>query len=140
MDVRTCKVCHKLFQYSGYGEIMCPTCKQKDEEDFEKVKKFVQMNPSASGQQISDATGVAIGRIAKWMREERLIISNASGVLVCEQCGKPISAGKLCPECKAKLAQEFASVGLNPNGKRSGLINTAPTPNKETKGMRFINT
>lgn len=108
MDVRTCKECKRLFQYSGYGDIFCPACKQKDEEEFEKVKAFLFEHPRATGQEVYKETGVITKKITKWLKEERLIVPGSDGILTCEQCGQPISRGKLCDDCKKSLAISFA--------------------------------
>ena len=54
MDVRTCKKCGKLFQYTGIGEVFCPVCKRKDEEDFEKVKKYINDNPGTLIEKVAE--------------------------------------------------------------------------------------
>lgn len=92
MNVKTCKKCGKLFQYSGIGEVFCPICKQKDEEDFEKVKKYINENPGMSIENVAEKTDVSVKLITKWIREERLILSKSSALLTCEKCGKPVAS------------------------------------------------
>ncbi len=136
MDVRTCKKCGKLFQYSGIGEVFCPVCKQKDEEDFEKVKKYINDNPGTSIEKVSEETEVSVKLITKWLREERLIITKGATLLKCEKCGKPIAAGKLCDTCKQNLAKGFIESGLG-----AKKIQTPPPKDKpQDKGMHFIKT
>ena len=110
MLFRNCAICHKPFQYSGFGPVFCPVCKKKDDEDFSAVSNYLDQNPGCSGPEIESATGVSVQTIMKWQREERLVTHKAINVgLTCERCEKPIYKGKLCDECKKLLATEFLS-------------------------------
>ena len=49
-------------------------------------------------------------QIKKWVREERLILSDASEAgITCERCGKMIRTGKYCDECKTTMAMNLRS-------------------------------
>jgi len=66
---------------------------------------------------------VSVKQIKQWVKEERLILSEASldGVL-CEHCGRPITSGRFCDKCKAAMANNLRSA-LNrprPMQQRSG--------------------
>lgn len=105
MDFRNCENCNKPFKYSGYGAVLCPICKKKDEEDFETVKDFLLKNPLSTGEEVFKATGVTAKTISKWLRDERFIMPQAINIgLKCEKCGEPIYKGKLCDNCKRQLA------------------------------------
>ena len=107
MDFRNCLLCHKPFQYSGYGPVYCPMCVKKDSEEFDTVRQYLEKNPGAQGQDVFLATKVPISTISRWIREERLVTANAVNVgVVCEKCGTPIYKGKLCENCKKSLAKE----------------------------------
>ena len=137
MEIRTCRECHHIFQYSGYDSVLCPQCKQKDDECFEKVKKYLQTHPNAQGQDVFTETGVPMTRITRWLREERLMSSDTSACFIkCKTCGKPIKTGELCSECKVALGRGFADAGLNPMRPKSSLKENS----SQNKGMRFIGT
>ena len=121
MDVRNCKNCGKLFQY--VGKPLCPACNKKLEDKFFEVRDYIYENPTANMSQVSEEMEVPIQQIKKWVREERLILSEASldGVL-CEHCGRPITSGRFCDKCKAAMANNLRSA-LNrprPMQQRSG--------------------
>ncbi len=107
MEVKTCKMCKRLFNYLA-GPPICPGCKNKLDEKFVQVKEYVRENPHAGITEVAEANEVPASQIRRWIREERLSFSDESGVgLDCESCGKIIKSGRLCEECKSKLLGNF---------------------------------
>ena len=102
MDIRKCSRCGKLFNILVPGEIFCPDCKKKSEEEFRIVKNFVWDHPGVTIHQVSEETGVDKKYIKQWLREDRLQLSDDAVdlELTCERCGKPITSGRYCPECR----------------------------------------
>lgn len=109
-DVRNCRKCGKIFNYIG-GAPICPACREKEEEDFQKIKKYLYENPGASLTQVSTELEVSAEMIKRFLREGRLEIANDDGnlLLECENCGKAIKTGRYCPECERILASGFKS-------------------------------
>lgn len=109
MDVRNCKSCGNLFNYSGRN--ICPTCARKLEEKFVQVKAFIRENPNASIATVSEENEVSVNQIRNWIREERLILSQESAIgIECERCGKPIRVGRFCDDCKKQVTQDLQGV------------------------------
>lgn len=130
MDVRNCKLCGALFNYSDSP--ICPACNKKLEDKFQSVKDYIRENPRASVSQIAEDTEVPVQQLKKWVRQERLTFTSDSGVMIdCEKCGKPIQTGRFCKDCKSTLTHSF-----------SGLYSENPqSPEKKQKGpakMRFL--
>ena len=99
-----------MFNYIA-GDKICPQCKEAEEAIFQKVKKFVQDNKKATMEEISAECGVEAKKIKQWIREERLFFTDDSPVKIsCEICGKQISSGRFCPQCKKEAASNFDSV------------------------------
>ena len=71
MELMNCRNCKKLFNYIA-GEKLCPACKEKLEEKFQKVKKYIEENPRENINQVAEACDVTIKQIKYWVREERL--------------------------------------------------------------------
>jgi len=124
MDVRNCKKCRKLFNYSG--DPLCPTCAKEMEDKFFEVRQFINDNPTATMPVVAEQNDVPIQQIKKWVRQERLLFSKESGISIdCESCGKPILTGRYCKECKNKMTDKFSSVYVEkptqqkPGGKSS---------------------
>ena len=114
MDVRNCKSCGRLFNYMG-GKPICEDCKRALENKFQEVKEYVRNNPNASIGQVAEDMEVSVKQIKEWVKQERLILSEATvdGIL-CEHCGRPIRSGRYCEKCKAAMANSFQSVLKKP--------------------------
>lgn len=109
MDVRNCKKCKKLFNYSG--DPLCPACAKEMEEKFFEVRQYIYDNPTATMSLVAEENDVPIQQIKKWVRQERLLFSKDSGISIdCESCGKPILTGRYCKECKSKMTDKFSSM------------------------------
>ena len=103
MNVRNCRKCGRIFNYV-VGPHICPACREAMEEDFQRVKAYIGEHPGATVTQVAEECEVEVAQIHQWLREERLNLTEGSGiVLQCETCGKPITCGRYCDECKHKL-------------------------------------
>ena len=102
-----------MFQYPGFGSKYCPSCRKKDEEDYNRVKTYLRDNPGRTLYQTSEDCEVKIEVIREWLKDERLEYKGDGETgLTCERCGAPITSGKLCDECRmaySKAAGEMAS-------------------------------
>lgn len=108
MEVRNCRMCRRLFNYLG-GPNICPACKDELERKFLNVRDYIRENPTATLQEISDATEVSVNQIRDWIREGRLEVTHGSPIQPkCEKCGAPIQKGRFCDNCKTNLANELA--------------------------------
>lgn len=107
MEVRNCKGCRRLFNYLS-GPQLCPACVKKLEGKFAEVKEYLEENPKATMQQISEDNDVSVKQIKQWVREERLYFSDDSPYgIECEMCGKMIKSGRFCNECRGQMANTF---------------------------------
>ncbi|HAA64542.1 MAG TPA: MerR family transcriptional regulator, partial [Thermoanaerobacter sp.] len=57
MEIRNCKRCGRLYTYTGID--LCPVCYRQDEEDFMKVRDYLDTHPSATMLEISQNTQVS---------------------------------------------------------------------------------
>jgi hypothetical protein len=123
-------MCKSLFNYTGNP--VCPACNKILEEKFTTVKEYIRDNPTSTISKVAEATEVPVQQLKRWVREERLCFSKDSGVMIqCEKCGKPITTGRYCAECKHSMTQSFESL-YNQN---------SPEVKKKSYGsakMRFI--
>jgi flagellar operon protein (TIGR03826 family) len=134
MNVRNCKKCGKLFNYVS-GPPICPACREAMEEKFQEVKKYIQEHNNCSIPEVSEACDVTQNQIQQWLRDERLQLSEGSGItLYCEKCGAAILSGRFCEKCKNSMANELSSSIHKPEAPK-------PKPKKDTKDnpkMRFL--
>lgn len=106
--IRNCKRCGKVFLYAGAP--VCPECLAKEEDQFRKVKHYIDEHSGAGVQETSDETGVPVDVVVEFLRQGLLVTGSGSdGQLVCMVCKKPITRGRLCPRCEAALGggQDF---------------------------------
>lgn len=99
LNAQACKRCGRLFNYFS-GDKLCPICKEEMEAKFQEVKQYIQEHKGAPMTEVTEACDVQAAWIQKWLREERLELTEGSAItLGCESCGVPIRSGRLCPKC-----------------------------------------
>ena len=109
MDIRNCKRCKRLFNYTDRSRY-CPACAEEIEKEFQEAKEYIYKHPGVSIQGISEALEIEVAQIKQWIREERLVLSDASdGDICCENCGVPITTGRFCENCKSNLKSSLSS-------------------------------
>jgi flagellar operon protein (TIGR03826 family) len=135
-DVRNCRKCGKIFNYIG-GAPICPACREKEEEDFQRVKKYLYENPGASLTQVSTELEISVEMIKRFLREGRLEIANDEGnlVLECENCGRSIKTGRFCPDCERNLASGFKSAA----SQMKLDLDSRSTSERKSLGLRYFN-
>lgn len=83
-------------------------CRREDEEDFKKVKEYIDENPGANISEVSEETEVDTRKIISFLRQGRLEVENKDNLLLdCERCGVPIKTGRFCKKCTAEMQREF---------------------------------
>ena len=135
MEVRNCRKCGRMFNYLS-GPVVCPSCREANEEKFQEVKKYIQQHGRASMTEVSKECDVDTAQIQQWIRQERLQFADDSPIRVaCEMCGKMIGSGRFCPECKDKMMRK-----LNSAMGKSGVEVESPTEVRKAKQnrMRFL--
>lgn len=133
-DLKVCVRCGRMFRYLGYGHFYCPVCKEKDIEDFNKVKDYIYENGIAPALEVSENTGVSLKIIEQYLREGRLEIPESSPIFIkCEMCSVNIRSGRLCASCATKLTNAMR-IEMNFDDEQIGEI-----PKKTEGKMRFLN-
>lgn len=107
MNLANCSRCNKVFAQVSKERTLCPACVKEEEDNFLKVFHHMTSRPSATAQEIAQATGVDLMEIYRYVRENRLRLVKTDTGLRCESCGSPISQGKICDKCRLQLSQEF---------------------------------
>ncbi len=134
MNVRNCRKCGKLFNYIS-GMPICPACKDKLEEKFQAVKKYIRENRLADIKQVAEDCEVEVGQIQQWIREERLEFTEDSPVKIpCENCGASIRSGKYCEKCKREMTNNLSSVMEKPKA----VLVEPKKPQSTGNKMRFL--
>lgn len=107
MSIASCKRCGKLFQ--KVSSDLCPECVRKDEAAFEEIKHYLRDHDNASVEEVAKALDIEEEVIVRFLREGRLIAQKKMSY-PCLSCGKPITSGKYCPECREKMADAVGNI------------------------------
>lgn len=135
MNVRNCKKCGKIFNYTT-GQPICSHCKKDLEVKFKDVRQFIRRNSDASIQMIAEECDVEVKQIKQWIKEEKLSFSKDSTIgIECEKCGANIKTGRFCETCKADTLSNLNSVR---KPKNSEPIEKTPEKENKSSGMHFI--
>ena len=107
----------------AYGEMYeCPKCGDKEYTDFGKIREYLETHGPQNAVTITDATGVSVKTIQKFLYQGRIEIPDGSDSYIkCQMCGADIRYGRFCPDCMAKLNKENQTavyVGEKPKYKR----------------------
>lgn len=134
MDVKNCRKCRRLFNYLS-GPQICPACREKLEEQFQQVKKYLIEHCNVGIKEVVEDCDVEEQQVRQWIREERLEFSKGIDVgIVCENCGTPISTGRFCEKCKAGILMDLKGAGRQPEQPKEPEVKKTDHTNK----MRFI--
>lgn len=102
-----CKQCGKLFQTLGSSN--CPACVEEMDKAFKTVKDYLFDHRDATVVDVVTDTGVPEKYVLSFLKEGRLNVENSEDMLKCEDCGRPISSGRYCIDCRNRLANVLSS-------------------------------
>ncbi|GIO35212.1 hypothetical protein J41TS12_00730 [Paenibacillus antibioticophila] len=118
MNLGNCPRCGKLFA-KNFRDI-CPACSKDIEREYELCLEYLRAEKTATIQEVSEATGVSIKQITKFIREGRISIANNPNMMYpCEVCGVLIREGNMCDSCRSRLARDLSAVAKE-EGSSSG--------------------
>lgn len=119
-----CKICGKLYQPCGFP--FCNKCMQEMDDKYKIVRDYLYDNPNATIEEVAQETEVVERMIVHFLREGRISMVNASGLLRCETCGAPIKTGRFCAECTRKLESKLtkATKPETPQAQKSYMTQT----------------
>jgi len=126
MNIENCPVCGKVYAKNPWG--MCLNCRRQVEEEYGKCVEYLREHRFCTLSELSEATGVSVRQITRFIREGRLsIVDNPNISYACDSCGAPIREGTLCESCRAKLAEQFSHLQADEQsakhrGRRSSTV------------------
>jgi uncharacterized protein len=129
-ELKNCKICGRLFQLSSFYE-RCPICIERDEEDFSKIREYLDLHPFAKIFEVSTNLNISISKIKRYLRDGRIeIVEKNNQFLKCEICGRSICSGHYCEECCKSNVHDFTSyyVGGAKHKKEETKINYKKNP------------
>lgn len=109
MNLSYCPRCGKLFA-RGIREV-CIACTENIEKEYEKVVEYLRKYKSATIYEVSEATGVSMKQVTKFIREGRISTDGMPNLsIACEVCGQSIREGNMCASCRSKLQRDIRNV------------------------------
>lgn len=103
-----CSRCDALFVQAARD--ICPKCYQIVEQEYELCAKFLRKreNRGSTIYQVSEATGVSVKQITKFIKEGRISVEgNPHLGYPCESCGTLIRKGNICESCMRALKHDI---------------------------------
>lgn len=77
MKTCVCKHCGTLFEARAQM-YCCDNCKQIDDEQFEKIKAYLEKYPNSNAIQIAQGLDIPTMEVVSYIDEGRLVINNGS--------------------------------------------------------------
>ena len=108
MALASCQRCKKLYQKVRSN--ICPSCEATEEDEYEKVRKFLGEFPNRNAEQVSEETGVPLETVMRFINQGRVEAMGTSSNVKCGKCGAPAISltKKLCEACLQALNAELA--------------------------------
>jgi len=113
-NLSNCSRCNKLF--IKVNSDICPACYKALDEEYQICAEYIKEHKLVSVYEVSDATGVTVKQIIRFIKEGRISIADSPNLgYPCETCGTIINEGKLCKKCSERLHNDFKQVMDNNN-------------------------
>lgn len=108
-NISNCPTCGKLF-VKGLRDV-CPECHKKVEDQYDTCLQYLREHKSCTMYELSDATGVSVKQITRFIREGRISLAHAPNMSYpCEVCGTPIREHNMCDPCRNKLTKDVKNL------------------------------
>lgn len=131
----SCKICGRFFESEAQSEY-CPECKKNDDIMYTKVREFLLEKPRSSIFTVTSELKIPVKVIKRFLREDRLeIVESNNNFLKCERCGKSISSGFYCKECKSVRNQ---NVGESPAASDNNSIMEESLKVTNEKNLKYL--
>ena len=115
-----CIVCGRLFKSDN--DNICARCTDDEDGPYVHVREYLYKNRGASALEVSEATGVSISNILKYIKDNRISLIGEKSLLArCNSCGEFIDSGSYCRSCmdkeNSKNPPKLTSLGASKDNK-----------------------
>lgn len=115
LNIKNCPSCGRVFAVGLYD--ICPECKKEVDRQYDVCAEYLRENRKASMMELSEATGVTVHQITKFIREGRISLADLPNLgYPCDVCSKMIREGKICESCRKRFSKDVQ--GLTEDEKR----------------------
>ncbi|MFF2483662.1 TIGR03826 family flagellar region protein [Paenibacillus sp. NPDC058071] len=106
MNLENCPRCGRLF--AKHFRDVCQACTREIDKEYELCSNYLRENKGSIITELSEATGVSIRQITKFIREGRISLVNAPNLAYpCEVCGTLIRESHICDACRKRLSNDL---------------------------------
>ncbi len=99
-----CSKCGGIMVFKGVGEYECEDCRNRELDDYGKVRAYIEKHRGATAVEVERDTGVSQKTIRRLLREERIEVTpDSKAFLRCEVCGEAIRSGRYCAKCQVNV-------------------------------------
>ncbi len=121
--LKKCENCGVFFGATDDNQIICESCKVSEVtgkgkgvslEDlkYEAAKDIVRQNADISPERLikeMDEAGFKLNlrEIMNYVKQGKMTLKGVADGVFCEECGKKILSGRLCPTCTKKLEEKI---------------------------------
>lgn len=107
--LKNCDNCGQVFSHPM--QKLCSVCSRERNEEFERVRLYLQKNKQATLLQTAEATDVPLKRVEEFIADGRLSVLPQDAVRRCRICGAQINEGRVCGGCQRQLSGGQAPAG-----------------------------
>ncbi|MCE5299881.1 MAG: hypothetical protein LLG37_03280 [Spirochaetia bacterium] len=110
MALTNCGRCGNLFN-SEHAENVCQACVIAEQADLRKVTAYLREHPLANVMEVHENTKVDRVMILRFVKSGNLKVTNNADKFKCRLCGRPITKGRLCAGCEARVHEGIDGKG-----------------------------
>lgn len=105
LNIKNCPQCGRVFAVGIHD--LCPACTKALEQQYELCATYLRDNRGATIGQLSEATGVSINQITKFIREGRISLADLPNMgYPCDVCQTNIREGVMCDSCRKRFSKD----------------------------------
>ncbi len=121
--LKQCEKCGVFFGADDASQVMCESCQVSkvnsriksgsvEELKYQEAKEIVRENPDISPEKLIKEMNeigfkLTLREIMDYVKQGRMTLKGATDGVFCEECGKKILSGRLCPTCTKKLEEKI---------------------------------
>ncbi len=121
--LKQCEKCGVFFGADDDSQVLCGSCRMTEtnsrikgvsieDTKYQEAKEIVRENPDISPERLikeMDEIGykLTLREIMDYVKQGKMTLKSVANGIFCEECGKRILSGRLCPKCTKKLEEKI---------------------------------
>ncbi len=121
--LKQCEKCGVFFGADNDSQVVCESCQVSktssrirngsvEDIKYQEAKEIVRENPDISPEKLikkMDEIGykLTLREIMDYVKQGKMTLKGVADNVFCEECGKKILSGRLCPTCTKKFEEKI---------------------------------